>query len=1326
MAIVNINRDSETIPKFLQQKRLIRSAQAHRIYNRTEKALLRERIHDIRKDLAKTSTSLLRLHLSIANSIRPADWDTVDRLTFSSAERKMECVSARQKSKFNTLNNTQAIRPALDISRVVVNKSNRVLTTAETSILAKGGNFAISMNSIPTEDIIANIESSLRQLPQAEAEEIRREASRILHKAKPPRSNVSNAERKAIKSLNEDKSIVILPADKGNATTVLNTEDYRRKIRDLLDPTIYVKLRRDPTSRILKKTNSLIMKSTLPEKTKETISSSEALIPRLYGLPKIHKEELPLRPIVSAINSPTHLLSKHLASLLKPHVGATESFVRDSSHFIEKLKTYSLQSTDILPLFPDPLATGFRSSTRYRRLVVALRAGINGGAAIAIDGAALQSGDEESVLLLLWSPGNKDSSGYWTTYACEGGTLHLSCSKGRIHLIRANYGRFSISICNDHGNLDWRVNCKSHHSFLIMQERCSFKLNCSVNVSSNTFLDPCPGTLKYLEVQYHCGTGMASWHCKFSTVQWSPESPDLSQCYSLWLENLKERIKNGEPIVSVTSDLALMTLVKPLFSEDLKAIGKLIQDVLYKSVSSMENFLDTWHRYNVLRELLQLFVQTLSNLLEEKQAPAWSELAPTDRQAVVSRLLQGLDESALLLADTSSDDGSFTLVKNNILLSLQVQKAKTAKNLHFPLQSDLSQEAEKSHWGNMQDSLLLPEKSLQNNDKNDSNMKVLNEAFLGWSAQGCWVESSNRSHTVCLCNHLTNFALIMEVQDVDTDVPVDVDILGIVSTVGCVLASVALFLTVFILFIISLDSTHDSVFIHRNLFVCLFITELLFLGGIKQTKDVIVCAIIAGSLQYLLLVTFSWMFFECYHQYLMVLRSCDSKESKVFWYYILAYALPGLITGISAAVNPTSYGTKYCCWLQADNYFVFNFVGPGVSIILGGLVFLCIAFCMISFNFAVATTTAGSNDSRRADYKCWNRRSLFMIILLSITWALGVIFMNNGTLSVAYAFAMCNSLLGISSFLLYCVFNEKTKKDWTKLIQREFCFKKKKQQDQLSTQLSVSQTVSTSGQEVSQEFWRCKDRWTRVKSYPRNNATDRCSTKPVKKVKSFAEHGKQSDAHCVNKKSASSDVSRCTSNDDDEEEHRNSSSSNEYQAINMLNECERTLNASESGHFVDHIYETIDDLDGQSYQRHASLGNQFEEKSGSSRRYSSSYGHEHRSLINSSERLSDIELIKPNGQQRDFCTLNQYLLKSKSKATSNSTNFSFDGSCTPEELLLRKTNSFDRYGSPLPDLLRKPAEHGVVLAVLEKDEVVSRIQQDKILLHPELSLNTYC
>ena len=94
---------------------------------------------------------------------------------------------------------------------------------------------------------------------------------------------------------------------------------------------------------------------------------------------------------------------------------------------------------------------------------------------------------------------------YKTTYACEGKQLDLSCSDGQmIHLVRANYGRFSLSICNPSGQIDLSVNCMSYKSYLIMQDRCSQSSNCSIVVSSKTFGDPCPGTSKYLEVQYHC------------------------------------------------------------------------------------------------------------------------------------------------------------------------------------------------------------------------------------------------------------------------------------------------------------------------------------------------------------------------------------------------------------------------------------------------------------------------------------------------------------------------------------------------------------------------------------------------------------------------------------------------------------------------------------------------------------------------------------------------------------------------------------------------------------------------------------------------------
>ena len=52
--------------------------------------------------------------------------------------------------------------------------------------------------------------------------------------------------------------------------------------------------------------------------------SSDGLSPRFYGLPKIHKVGIPLRPIVSFMNSPTYEVSSYLAKFLSPVVGKTE------------------------------------------------------------------------------------------------------------------------------------------------------------------------------------------------------------------------------------------------------------------------------------------------------------------------------------------------------------------------------------------------------------------------------------------------------------------------------------------------------------------------------------------------------------------------------------------------------------------------------------------------------------------------------------------------------------------------------------------------------------------------------------------------------------------------------------------------------------------------------------------------------------------------------------------------------------------------------------------------------------------------------------------
>nr|CAI5860551.1 unnamed protein product [Callosobruchus analis] len=103
---------------------------------------------------------------------------------------------------------------------------------------------AITPKQMPTEDITANLELAIRFLPEDKAREIR----------KPPKSNLKPKELKELRDINNDTSITALPADKDNATVVMDTKDYRNKIKELLDPGTHHTLRKNPTKTMLRKT----------------------------------------------------------------------------------------------------------------------------------------------------------------------------------------------------------------------------------------------------------------------------------------------------------------------------------------------------------------------------------------------------------------------------------------------------------------------------------------------------------------------------------------------------------------------------------------------------------------------------------------------------------------------------------------------------------------------------------------------------------------------------------------------------------------------------------------------------------------------------------------------------------------------------------------------------------------------------------------------------------------------------------------------------------------------------------------------------------------
>ncbi|NP_001353777.1 adhesion G protein-coupled receptor L2b.1 isoform X4 [Danio rerio] len=89
--------------------------------------------------------------------------------------------------------------------------------------------------------------------------------------------------------------------------------------------------------------------------------------------------------------------------------------------------------------------------------------------------------------------------------SCEGYPIDLRCPGSDVIMIEtANYGRTDNKICDaDPFQMD-NINCYLPDAYKIVSQRCNNRTQCVVNTGSDVFPDPCPGTYKYLEVQYEC------------------------------------------------------------------------------------------------------------------------------------------------------------------------------------------------------------------------------------------------------------------------------------------------------------------------------------------------------------------------------------------------------------------------------------------------------------------------------------------------------------------------------------------------------------------------------------------------------------------------------------------------------------------------------------------------------------------------------------------------------------------------------------------------------------------------------------------------------
>nr|XP_055153495.1 adhesion G protein-coupled receptor L3 isoform X35 [Symphalangus syndactylus] len=312
-----------------------------------------------------------------------------------------------------------------------------------------------------------------------------------------------------------------------------------------------------------------------------------------------------------------------------------------------------------------------------------------------------------------------------------------------------------------------------------------------------------------------------------------------------------------------------------------------------------------------------------------------------------------------------------------------------------------------------------------------------------WSTQGCRLLTTNKTHTTCSCNHLTNFAVLMAHVEVKHSDAVHDLLLDVITWVGILLSLVCLLICIFTFcFFRGLQSDRNT--IHKNLCISLFVAELLFLIGINRTDQPIACAVFAALLHFFFLAAFTWMFLEGVQLYIMLVEVFESEHSRRKYFYLVGYGMPALIVAVSAAVDYRSYGTDKVCWLRLDTYFIWSFIGPATLIIMLNVIFLGIALYKMFHHTAILKPESGCLDNinyedNRPFIKSWVIGAIALLCLLGLTWAFGLMYINESTVIMAYLFTIFNSLQGMFIFIFHCVLQKKVRKEYGKCLRTHCC-----------------------------------------------------------------------------------------------------------------------------------------------------------------------------------------------------------------------------------------------------------------------------------------------
>ena len=163
------------------------------------------------------------------------------------------------------------------------------------------------------------------------------------------KDNLSTQEREALMQLSQITNITIKRADKGGKIVLWPNDMYLTEAYKQLNDERYYKVHQinrlsDLAIQITTYLTNLYTKGDIDDTLYNYLNPTPPLrTPIFYLLPKIHKPNIPGRPIISGCGSPTEKISKYLDHYLRPIVEKSNSYIKDTTHFLQKI--FSIQDT---------------------------------------------------------------------------------------------------------------------------------------------------------------------------------------------------------------------------------------------------------------------------------------------------------------------------------------------------------------------------------------------------------------------------------------------------------------------------------------------------------------------------------------------------------------------------------------------------------------------------------------------------------------------------------------------------------------------------------------------------------------------------------------------------------------------------------------------------------------------------------------------------------------------------------------------------------------------------------------------------------------------